>query len=180
MSRIPVVFVPGLAADARLWQSVMDKLASAVEPTVAACKGNSIVAWADEILSGAPDRFFIAGTSMGGYVALEVALRGDDRLAGVILLNTNARSASPQQRERGGALIDEVRNGRFDQVVDRLAVVDPLPELGRLAGELGIRKRLEVGLERGDILSLVAQTLEPAPLTEAKGFLEVGELRHRW
>ncbi|WP_409411256.1 alpha/beta fold hydrolase [Bradyrhizobium sp. AUGA SZCCT0182] len=159
MSRIPVVFVPGLAADGRLWQPVMDGLASVVDPKVAACKGNSIAAWADEILSHAPDRFFIAGTSMGGYVALEVALRGDDRLAGVILLNTNARSASPQQRERGGALIDEVRSGSFDQVVERLAgfigggkpeLTEAVAQMTRDAGADTFVRQQQAVLERQD------------------------------
>ena len=73
-------------------------------------------------------------------------------------------------------------NGRErleDQVVDRLAVVDPLPELRRLAGELGIGQRLEIGLERGDVVSLVAEALEPPAFAEAKGFFDVRELRHR-
>jgi hypothetical protein len=72
-------------------------------------------------------------------------------------------------------------NGREcleDQVVDRLAVVDPLPELRGLAGELGIGERLEIGLERGDVVGLVTQALEPPAFAEAKGFLDVRELRH--
>ena len=121
MSRIPLILVPGLGADKRLWQPVVDRLVDVVNPIAATCEGDSIAAWADEILADAPDGFYIAGTSMGGYVALEVALRGDDRMAGLILLNTNAHSASAQQRERGAGLIDEARGGRFDQVVDKLA-----------------------------------------------------------
>ena len=135
MDKVSVAFVPGLAADERLWRPVTEKLDQIVWPIMAQCKGESIAAWADEILAIAPEHFYVAGTSMGGYVALEVALRGDERLAGLILLNTNARSASPQQRDRGVSLIDDVRNGHFDQVADKLAglVGGGNPEASKIA-----------------------------------------------
>ena len=145
MTQIPVVFVSGLAADGRLWQPVLDRLSDVVAPTVAKCEGASIEDWADEILASAPQQFYIAGISMGGYVALEVALRGDARLAGVILLNTNARSASAQQRERGEGLIDEVRKGNFAQVVERLSGVVSGGKAG--VGELAAVMTLDAGAE---------------------------------
>jgi pimeloyl-ACP methyl ester carboxylesterase len=75
---------------------------------------------------------------MGGYVALEVALRHDKRLAGLVLVNTNARPASPQQRDRGVGLIEEARNGHFDQVVERLSgiVGGSRPEHARVAATM--------------------------------------------
>lgn len=121
LSKNHVIFVPGMASDGRLWQPVIDRVSDIVEPTIARCSGESIADFADEILADAPARFSIAGISMGGYVALEVALRGDARLAGVALLNTNARPASPLQVQRSTALLDDARRGLFDAVVDKLA-----------------------------------------------------------
>ncbi|WP_027556121.1 alpha/beta fold hydrolase [Bradyrhizobium sp. Cp5.3] len=123
MNKHRVIFVPGLASDGRLWQPVIDRLSDIVEPTVARCSGDSIADFADEILADAPAKFAIAGISMGGYVALEVARRGDARLAGVALLNTNARPASPLQVQRSTAFLEDARRGLFDMVADKLAEI---------------------------------------------------------
>lgn len=159
MSRIPLVLVPGLAADGRLWKPVLEQLADLVDPTVASCKGYTISAWGDEILAQAPERFYVAGTSMGGYVAMEVALRNDPRVAGVILLNTNARSASLEQRQRSTALVDMVRSGLFDEVVEKVSsfaaggkteLAGPVAAMTRdLGPEVFIRHQLAV-IDRRD------------------------------
>ena len=47
------------------------------------------------------------------------------------------------------------REGLERQLVERLAVLESLPELGRLRGELGVGERLEVGLERRDVVGLL-------------------------
>lgn len=121
MSKLSVIFVPGMASDSRLWQPVIDRLSDIVEPIVAKCDGDSLADFADEILAQAPARFAIAGISMGGYVALEAALRGDPRLVGLALLNTNARPASELQMQRSAALLEAARRGQFEVVADRLA-----------------------------------------------------------
>lgn len=138
MRQIPVIFLPGLTADGRLWQPVVDKLADVVEPIFATFEGDSIAAWVDHVLAGAPDRFYVAGTSAGGYVALDIALRGDGRLAGLILLNTNARGASEAQRQRGDDLIRQANSGEFDKIAEKLGdfVAGGKAELARLASEM--------------------------------------------
>ena len=44
-----------------------------------------------------------------------------------------------------------------EHVLERLAVLEPLPELGRLAAQLVVRQRLELGLERRDVGRLTRQ-----------------------
>lgn len=110
-----------MASDGRLWQPVIDRLSDVVEPIVARCSGETLADFANEILAEAPARFAIAGISMGGYVALEVALRGDPRLAGLALLNTNARPASELQVQRSTALLEDAKRGLFETVADKLA-----------------------------------------------------------
>ena len=61
-------------------------------------------------------------------------------------------------------------------LLECLAVRHPLPELGGLRLQLVVGELLEVGLERGDVLRLVAESLQPSPLAEAKGLLESSEL----
>jgi pimeloyl-ACP methyl ester carboxylesterase len=170
MSRIPMALVPGLAADGRLWQPVVDRLADLVDPTVAVCTGESITAMTDEILAEAPERFVVAGISMGGYVAIDTALRGGDRVAGLVLLNTTARAASPEQRQRGGGLLDDAGDGGFDSVVDRLAglVSGGRPEpaavaaaMMRDAGRDVFVRQQQAVLERPDRRAELAQLSVP-------------------
>lgn len=140
MSKFPVVFVGGMASDARLWQPVIDRLSDIVEPSVAPCNGASIAEFADEILASAPERFAIAGLSMGGYVALEVALRGDRRLAGLAVLNSNARPASELQLQRSTGLLEEAERGGFEAVANKLGqtVAGSKAELAPLATAMAL------------------------------------------
>ncbi len=52
----------------------------------------------------------------------------------------------------------------------------PLPELGRLAGELGVGELLELGLERADVGRLLGEPLETPAFADAQDFFEVAEL----
>lgn len=133
-SRVNVIFVPGLCADRRLWQPIIDRLGDIVDASVALCEGDSVEAWADEILSEASDRTHVIGTSMGGMAALVVALRNDPRIAGIGVLTTNARSASDEQRQRGADLIAQAESGKFEDVRRTLAkiVAGQRPELESL------------------------------------------------
>ena len=62
-----------------------------------------------------------------------------------------------------------------DQVVERLAVLEALLELGRLRAQLVVGELLEVGLERADVRGLFGEPLDAAPLAYAKDALELAE-----
>ncbi len=64
-----------------------------------------------------------------------------------------------------------------EHVVERLAVLDPLPELRGLGEQLGVGEPDEVGLERGDVRGLLRQALEAPALTDAEDLLEPSEAR---
>ena len=66
-----------------------------------------------------------------------------------------------------------------EQVVQVLAVLEPLPELGRLRAQVGVRQRAELGLERGDVGGLLGQPLHAAALAEAQELLEARVHRPR-
>jgi pimeloyl-ACP methyl ester carboxylesterase len=73
---------------------------------------------AARLLHDAPERFAILGTSMGGYVALEVVRQAPDRVAGLGLVSTSARADTPEQlisRAQQSRLVEE---GQFDRLVD--------------------------------------------------------------
>src|SRR5581483_4556340 len=66
--------------------------------------------------------------------------------------------------------------GLEEDLVEMLAVLDPLLELDRLRGELLVRELLELGLERPDVDGLVGQPLDPPALADAEDLFEAAEL----
>lgn len=110
-----LLLLPGLLCDERLWRDVAKLLE--VRCSVAdLTRDNSIASMARRALAEAPDRFALAGLSMGGYVALEIVRQAPERITHLALLDTSARpddEARKETRRKGIAL---VREGRFEVV----------------------------------------------------------------
>lgn len=103
---IPLVLLPGMMCDARLFAPQMGALSGsrAVHcAPIAAC--DTVEAMAADVLLNAPPEFALAGLSMGGIVAMEIYRQAPDRVAGLALLDTNPN-----------AEIDRVRDGREPQI----------------------------------------------------------------
>ncbi|MET0952628.1 MAG: alpha/beta hydrolase [Aeromicrobium sp.] len=54
------------------------------------------------------DKFTLVGMSMGGFMALELALKYQDRLEAIILVDTMARAYTPEQRVEFGKEFDKL------------------------------------------------------------------------
>lgn len=141
MQPSPLILVPGLLCDERLWEPVVPFL-----KPVAACmttdlhtREGGITAIAAAIADQAPPRFSLAGLSMGGYIALEICRRFPERVERLALLDTSARPDTPEQTERRKQMIALSRRGRFDKVVDVLFSV--LVHEDRL-NDNGLRNRI--------------------------------------
>ncbi|MEU2002587.1 alpha/beta fold hydrolase [Rhodococcus sp. NPDC019627] len=135
---IPVVFVPALGSDARLWRPVADILGDKVSSVVVRADGSSIEAMADRVLEQTPQDFFLVGNSMGGYVSLEIALRRTGRVRGLALLNSSAIAADSDRRANSRRLVEKVRAGEFDQAVTMIsdAVAPQRPDVAELAATM--------------------------------------------
>ena len=72
------------------------------------------------VLDAMPERFALAGLSMGGYVALEIMRMAPERITCLALLDTSARTDTPEQTVARWELIELSREGRFDEVPHRL------------------------------------------------------------
>ena len=69
----PLVFLPGLLCDARIWSGQIAALADIADATIAdLMQDDSIQAMAARTLAQAPSYFALAALSMGGYVAFEI------------------------------------------------------------------------------------------------------------
>jgi pimeloyl-ACP methyl ester carboxylesterase len=93
-----------LLCDETIWADIPDRLRDAATVHIISFRGfSSIPAMAQHVLAIAPERFAVAGHSMGGRVALEVLRRAPTRVSGLALLNTGVhtvRDGEPQSRGR--------------------------------------------------------------------------------
>jgi pimeloyl-ACP methyl ester carboxylesterase len=104
--RTPLVLVPGLLCDERLWQPQAERLADLADPVIANVIGDgSVSEMARSVLKTAPSagRFALAGLSMGGYVALEVMRIVPNRVVRLALLDTSARPTPPSRPSHGAS-----------------------------------------------------------------------------
>ncbi len=107
----PVVLIPGMMCDARLWGPQIAALSGSRAVLLAPIAGrDSVAALAADILAAAPPRFALAGLSMGGIVAMEVLRQAPTRVERLALLDTNPKAES-----------ETVRAGREPQVAKALA-----------------------------------------------------------
>jgi len=119
--RRPLALLPGLLCDRRLWAHQIEGLADIADPWVAdLTRGDTIAEMARAVLDAMPERFALAGLSMGGYVAQEVMRQAPERVTHLCLADTSARADSAEQVERRRALIKIVQTGTFRGVTRRL------------------------------------------------------------
>ena len=145
----PVVFLPGMMCDARLFGPQIAELSA---DTAVMCapvtRGDRIEEIASGLLDLLPRRFALAGMSMGGVVAMELLRRAPDRISRIALMGANPLAESPAMAADREPQIVKVRTGRLAEVMR-----------ARIAPE-----RLAPGPQRQEVLALamdMAETLGP-------------------
>ncbi|MDP5219880.1 alpha/beta hydrolase [Ruegeria sp. 2205SS24-7] len=115
---IPLVLLPGMMCDARLFAPQIAVL-SGHRPIVTAPIGgrDTVEAVATQVLSYAPPRFAMAGLSMGGIVAMEVLRQAPGRVAGLALLDTNPLAEKDEVKSRRQPQIEAVMRGQLRTVM---------------------------------------------------------------
>lgn len=87
-----LLLIPGFGSDERLWDHQIRHLQDIADVrTIVLRDQDSRKAMADYVLSVAPERFSLAGHSLGGWVAQEIAARAGHRIQKLILLAAWAR-----------------------------------------------------------------------------------------
>lgn len=93
-----LIMIPGLASDAAVWQPTIRALGLDAECRVGdTLVDRSLSDMARRILAQAPERFSLAGVSMGGMIALEIMRIAPERVICLALVDTNARPDTPEQ-----------------------------------------------------------------------------------
>lgn len=119
--RTPLLLLPGLLCDARLWRDVVDGVSDLAAPQVAdLTRDDSLGAMAERALADAPPRFALAGLSMGGYVAFEILRRQPQRVTRLALLDTSAAPDPPERAAQRRAGLALLARGRFAGVTRQM------------------------------------------------------------
>jgi pimeloyl-ACP methyl ester carboxylesterase len=90
----------GMMSDHRLWQPQIQAMGDKFDidaPVFRDC--DSLFKMAQQLLQNAPAQFAIIGTSMGGYLALEIMRQSPDRITHLGLFNTNGYADKSERKE---------------------------------------------------------------------------------
>lgn len=121
MEKQNLVLVPGLLCDDALWEHQSRYLSETTDIKIAdVTRSETIFGMAEGVLAMAPEKFALAGLSMGGYVSLEIMRRAPERVTKLALLDTSARSDTEEQSRRRHHFIQLTREGGFDEVISTL------------------------------------------------------------
>ncbi|MGH1576315.1 alpha/beta fold hydrolase [Planktotalea sp.] len=114
----PVVFLPGMMCDARLFGPQIAELSAFRAVTCAPIsQGERIEEIASELLDILPAKFALAGLSMGGIVAMEILRRAPERITRIALMDTNPLHEVPQVAASRESQIIGARSGRLEDVM---------------------------------------------------------------
>lgn len=118
MSKPTLILLPGMPLDAAMWAHQSEHLGEVAEVRVGDLTAHdSMEGLARAVLAAAPQRFALAGLSMGGYVALEVMRQAPERVAKLALLDTSARADTAEQTANRRQAIELAGQGKYRQVV---------------------------------------------------------------
>lgn len=94
----PILLVPGLMQDARVFGPQIDDLSRDFALHIArVTRAESIREMAAEAIHHAPARFALAGQGMGGMVAMEILRRVPERVTRVAFISTSPLPETPEQ-----------------------------------------------------------------------------------
>ena len=129
----PVVLVPGMLCDARVYGPQITALSSDHPVMVVPVTGGERI---EEIASGLldvlPRRFALAGLAMGAIVAMEILRRAPDRVTRIALMDTNPLAETPQTAADLEPLVIQARAGRAAELAEEMVAAGSLaPGPGR-------------------------------------------------
>lgn len=113
-----LVLLPGMMCDHRLFSQQINALRETDDVIVGdITRHASTHEIAAAILGQSPDRFALAGLSMGGIVAMEIIAQAPHRVERLALLDTNPRAETPEMKARRGPQIAGVEAGDLRRVM---------------------------------------------------------------
>lgn len=114
----PLVLIPGMMCDARLFGPQVDAFSMDYDLIFASITEEaSVTKLAERVLSQSPERFAVAGLSMGGIVAMEMLRIAPQRIERIALMDTNPMAETEQVKAGRIPQMMAVREGRLASVM---------------------------------------------------------------
>lgn len=146
--REALVLVPGLSCDATLWRAQVEGLADVAMPVVGdTLQDDSLSAMAARILATAPERFALAGFSMGGYVTMEIWRQAPQRVTRIAFLDTSAEADDMAARNLRKAAVTTARKRGYEAVLRGSLQRLVHPDTAQSVAEEVVAMALRVGLD---------------------------------
>ncbi len=169
-----LILIPPFMATKAFWNNQVDALGDIADISIPDTSFHeNIQDLASEIIRQAPDEFYLAGLSMGGYISLEIMRQlmevGDEgRVKKLALLGTNFRNDTDAVKQSRQEQMQAARDGDLDGVYSKVIPllvherfqkdIDFLTQLYGMVLELGaevfVRQQL-VNMSRSDSTSLL-------------------------
>jgi pimeloyl-ACP methyl ester carboxylesterase len=173
-----LVLLCGLLCDETIWSDIPDRLAPLAQISVVSFRGfSSIPAMAEHVLANGPERFAMAGHSMGGRVALEVMRRAPGRISGLALLNTGVHAVRDGEPQSRGRLLSLARECGMSALAaewlppmmgsDAVRTAELLPRLTAMIERwtpAAFADQVQAMLSRPEALSVLAKIMVPTLL----------------
>ena len=130
----PILLLPGLMCDAGVFAPQIALLSGQRAIHAAPLTGaETIEEMADRVLADAPPRFAVAGMSLGGNVAMELATRAPERVTRLALISTNPLAETPETAAAREPQMAGAKAGRLEEVIREDMKPDYLaPGYGRM------------------------------------------------
>jgi pimeloyl-ACP methyl ester carboxylesterase len=172
VSRLPLLRLPGMLLDERLWS----RLPAPPGTVDLALPGASLEQAVEEVLAAAPPRFDLLGLSLGAVVAMALVARAPQRVGRLVLLGCNARPPTAAQRTGWDALEQRAVRGELERLTPEVlwpVLVAPARRddvvLAALAGDMArsvgvdaLRRQLGLQRSRWDLRPGLARFTGPA------------------
>ena len=168
MSLPALVLLPGMMCDARMYAPQIEALKDIAECQVGYLGGaDNIAEIAKQVLLNAPEKFALAGLSMGGIVAMEVARQAPQRVTRLALMDTNPWVEEDDVKATRNRQIYAAEAGQLEQLLRETMVprylANPHSPLTELCVQMGLTLGKDVFIRQ----SLALQTRHDQKVTLA-------------
>ena len=122
MKKPTLVLIPGLLSDNSIWKhqiATLQPYANMIIPDMN--QFNEADAFIENLLTLCPKQFYLAGHSMGGWLAIELMRKHSDRVRKLCILATSASLDSERKMRLRNECINLVSTATTDEIVKFLA-----------------------------------------------------------
>lgn len=118
-----ILFLQGALSSSQFWQnqnSYFSKGFDVYHPELSSLHHPQIFEMAKSISNNIQRKSIVVGFSLGGYIAIELALSFPEKISGLVLINSSAQSISLKGKEERLKVIDLIKRGRFEVLLKKI------------------------------------------------------------